>query len=131
MEIIITAWALDSYLELKASKVFLSSEYNEIIRPDVLKLKNYPNDPSFMNGKFWSVASDDHGQIAGGFKMKWHNFGAQRAQLRLTVCMIHHAYLCQAYVKTDAKYEKRQLAKFKVRLALIEKGQYTESGRLS
>jgi hypothetical protein len=57
--------------------------------------------------------------------------GAQKAQLRLTVGMFYQAYLCHAYVKTDTEYEKRQLAKFKVRLALIEKGQYTECGRLS
>jgi len=131
MEIIITAWALDSYLELRDSQAFSPNEYLEILRPDVLKLKSYPNDPKFVNGKFWSIASDDTGQISGGFKMKWHNLGAQRVQLRLLVGMYKEAILCQAYVKNDPKKEKRMLAKFKTHLALIELGRFVERGRLS
>jgi hypothetical protein len=42
MEIILTAWALDSYLELKHGNVFTDQEYKATIRPDVLLLKNYP-----------------------------------------------------------------------------------------
>lgn len=34
MEIIITQWALDSYLELKAETVFIVEEYKDVIRPD-------------------------------------------------------------------------------------------------
>ena len=40
MEIIITGWALDSYLELKHNKSFSAEHYKTIIRPDVLLLKN-------------------------------------------------------------------------------------------
>ena len=58
MNIIITQWALDSYLELKRLSTFSDSEYRKEIRPDVLLLKAYPNDPKFSNGKFWSVAQD-------------------------------------------------------------------------
>lgn len=58
MEIVITAWALDSYLELKHNGVFTPQEYEQVLRSDVLKLKNYPNDPSFLNNKFWSQATD-------------------------------------------------------------------------
>ena len=39
MKIVITAWALDSYLDLKHSGVFSSEEYKTKIRPDVLLLK--------------------------------------------------------------------------------------------
>lgn len=39
MEIIITQWALDSYLELKTENVFTVKEYKEVIRPDVLRLQ--------------------------------------------------------------------------------------------
>jgi hypothetical protein len=131
MEIIITVWALDSYLELRYSQVFSASEYREIIRPDVLRLKSYPQDPKFMNSKFWSIASDDAGQISGGFKMKWHNLGNQKVQLRLLIGMQKEAHLCQSYIKTDPKKEKRMLAKFKTHLALIELGRFTECGRLS
>jgi hypothetical protein len=131
MEIIITAWALDSYLELRDSQTFSAEDYREIIRPDALLLISYPNHPKFMNGKFWSIASDDGGQIAAGFKMKWHNLGSQRNQLRLLVGMFNEAYLCQSYVKNDSKKERRMLAKFKTHLALIEMGRFTDCGRLS
>lgn len=131
MEIIVTSWALDSYLELRDKKAFSPSEYREILRPDALKLLSYPDDPSFSNGKFWSIASFNGEQIPGGFKMKWHNLGSQRVQLRLPVGMFSLAFLCHAYIKTDHKFESRQMAKFKTRLELIKRGQYTECGRLS
>ncbi len=130
MEIIVTAWALDSYLDLKHRGTFTANDYNQIIRPDVLKLKRYPNDPSFLNGKFWSPATDLGGPIPGDFKMKWHNLGYRLIQLRLPIGMFSNAVLCHAYVKTDSKFEQRQLAKFKTRLELIRRGQYTECGRL-
>src|SRR3989338_562560 len=129
MEIVVTAWALYSYLDLKHRGAFTSDDYKQIIRPDVLKLRHYPNDPSFSNGKFWSPATDQNGSIPGGFKMKWHNFGFRLTQLRLPIGLFSNAMLCHAYVKTDSKFERRQLAKFKTRLELIKRGQYTECGR--
>jgi hypothetical protein len=48
MDIVITAWALDSYLELKHSHAFTDSEYKVTIRPDVILLKTYPQDPKFQ-----------------------------------------------------------------------------------
>ena len=36
MEIIITEWGLNSYLELKAQRAFTNEEYKRKIRPDVL-----------------------------------------------------------------------------------------------
>jgi hypothetical protein len=38
MEIIITKWALNSYLELRGKNTFTDEEYRKIIRPDVLLL---------------------------------------------------------------------------------------------
>ena len=61
MEVIITNWALNSYLEMKHSRVFNKEEYKRIIRPDVLRLKNYPDDQKFRNDKFWSIATDKTG----------------------------------------------------------------------
>ena len=58
MDIIITEWALNSYLELKQERVFSDEEYRILLRPDVLRLKSYPDDPKFNLGKFWSVAQD-------------------------------------------------------------------------
>jgi hypothetical protein len=52
MEIIITQWALDSYLDLKHASQFSAKDYRETIRPDVLLLLVFPNHPKFANGKF-------------------------------------------------------------------------------
>lgn len=131
MEIVITAWALDSYLELKHKNQFAVNDYKITIRPDVLLLKAFPQHPKFANNKFWSPATMNGVTLIGGFKMKWHNLGANRIQLRVPVGMFSEAYLCNAYVKTDSKAEARQMAKFKTRLELIRRGQYTECGRLS
>ena len=131
MDIIITAWALDSYLELKHKNQFSEDDYKMSIRPDVMFLKSYPTHPKFANNKFWSPASSTGLPLVGGFKMKWHNLGANRIQLRLSVGLMSKAFLLQAYVKTDPKAEARQLAKFKTRLELIRRGQFTECGRLS
>ncbi|MCK5493497.1 MAG: hypothetical protein KAJ14_10345, partial [Candidatus Omnitrophica bacterium] len=73
MEVIITSWALNSYLEMKNSRVFNKEEYKRTIRPDVLRLKHDPNNPKFRNHKFWSIATDRTGnKIQNGYKMKWH-----------------------------------------------------------
>lgn len=131
MEIILTAWALDSYLELKHKGVFDKAEYEQKIRPDVLLLERFPNDSKFKNNKFWSPATDRSGQIADGFKMKWHNVGNGRVQLRLPVGILGEAYLCAAYVKVGSAQEKRMIAKFKVCLELIRRGRYSQCGRIS
>lgn len=132
MDIVVTAWALDSYLNLKHTHVFTDQEYKGMIRPDVELLKTYPTDTKFQNGKFWSIATDGKGsKIPDGFKMKWHQVGAGNVQMRLPVGMFAEAYLCEAYVKTDPKKEKRMMAKFKTHLELIRRGQFTECGRLS
>jgi hypothetical protein len=131
MEIVITAWGLDSYLELRHANQFSAADYKKTIRPDVLLLKGFPEPADFANSKFWSPADYSGAAIIGGFKMKWHNLGDRRIQLRLSVGMMDEAFLLHAYVKTDPKAEARQLAKFKTRLELIRRGQYTECGRLS
>jgi hypothetical protein len=131
MEIIITAWALDSYLDLKHANQFSPADYKGTIRPDVTLLKTFPADPKFSSNKFWSPANLHGVTLAGGFKMKWHNLGANRIQLRLPVGMFSEAYLCHAYVKNNPKAEARELAKFETRLELIRRGMYTECGRLT
>ena len=132
MDIVITAWALDSYLDLKHAHVFTDQEYKGTIRPYVMLLKTFPTDVKFQNSKFWSIATDGKGsKISDGFKMKWHQIGAGKVQMRLPVGMFTEAFLCEAYVKTDPKKEKRMMAKFKTHLELIRRGQFTECGRLS
>lgn len=131
VDVVITQWGLDSYLELKHAAVFSDAEYWGTIRPNVELLRDYPAPPEFANGKFWSPASDASGIIPDGFKMKWHQVGPGRVQLRLPVGMLGHAYLCAAYVKDDPKAERRRLAKFKTHLALIREGNFHAYGRLT
>ncbi len=56
MEIIITEWALDSYLDLKSRRAFTNEQYEKVLRPDALRLKRYPSDPKFQVQQFWSIA---------------------------------------------------------------------------
>jgi hypothetical protein len=130
LEIVITQWALDSYLELKHDRTFTDQEYKQEIRPDVLLLKNYPKDPKFSNAKFWSIAESSGTRIYDGYKMKWHQVGNGKVQLRLPVGIMNEAYLCGAYVKGDPKKEKRRLEKFRTHLELIRQSRFTECGRL-
>ena len=132
VEIVITQWALNAYLDLKHSGAFTANEYKSVIRPDVLLLKTYPASPKFQNSKFWSNATDQgKNRIPDGFKMKWHNIGNGKMQLRLPMGMFSEAVLCEAYLKTNPQVEKRQLARFKVHLDLVRRGRFTECGRLS
>jgi hypothetical protein len=132
MEIIITEWALDSYLALKGKQAFSDAEYWKVMRPDVLLLKSYPTNPKFGQNKFWSEAQDSAKvRIPNGFKMKWHQMGNGKVQIRLPVGLFADALLCEAYVKENPKQEARRLARFKTHLQLIRQGRYTERGRLS
>lgn len=131
MDVVITDWALDSYLELKHERQFSTEDYRHTIRPDVLLLRIFPDPPQFGSNKFWSPADSMGVRIAGGFKMKWHHLGERQIQLRLPVGMMEEAFLFHAYVKTDPKRESRYLAKFKTRLELVRQNRYTERGRLS
>jgi hypothetical protein len=103
----------------------------------VLLLKVYPNHPKFSNGKFWSIATLNKNLLSDGFKMKWHNLGERRVQLRLLVGvgfkgkLTDTSCLIQAYVKTNPKAERRELLKLKTRLEMIRKGLYIERGRLT
>ncbi len=134
MQIIITEWALNSYLELKGEQVFSSSEYQNLIRPDVLRLKKFPHDTKFKQGKFWSVAQDNRSGliIPNGYKMKWHQIGNGLIQLRLTIGVFaDQCFLCEAYVKGNEKQERRKLAKFKTYLKMIRLNRYTIRGKLT
>lgn len=130
MEIVITDWALQSYLDLK--NVFSSVEYQQILRPDAELLKEYPRNPKFENGKFWGPCKDKSGTIIRrGYKMKWHNIGPGGIQLRLLVAIMDDtAYLCNAYVKDNANTDFREMAKLKTKIQLIDAGQFTFRGRL-
>lgn len=132
MDAVITEWALQSYLDLRARNVFSDQDYWDVIRPDVELLHSYPAHASFQNQKFWSVATDLAKQpIPHGFKMKWHNLGPGRVQLRLCVALWNgEALLCRGYVKENDTVDKREMAKLKIHLRAISQGTYTRRGKL-
>ena len=132
MEVIITQWALDSYLDLLyKQKAFTKIEYKNIIRPDVLLLKSFPNATKFKLQQFWCPAECPTGQkITDGFKIKWDSLGSGKIELRLPVALLKNAYLCEAYVKLGSKEEQRKLARFKTHLQLIRQNQHTVRGQL-
>ncbi|MBF0299966.1 MAG: hypothetical protein HQK51_14670 [Oligoflexia bacterium] len=138
MEIIVTEWALQSYLDLKSKQIFSQSEYKNTLRPDAELLKKYPNDPKFKNDKFWGPATLDGQIIKTGYKMKWHNIGPGKVQLRLPVVIVEtelsgkkeeRAFLCSSYVKDD-KTDKREMARLKIKIKKILDGNYFYRGTI-
>lgn len=138
MDVIITGWALDSYISLKASASFTDHEYRSTLRPDAELLKGYPKVSKFTVSKFWGPATFKGFAIPYGHKMKWHNFGNGNLQLRLCVVIIsselndevkERAFLCTGYVKDD-KSDKREMARLKIKIAKILDGTYEYRGEL-
>ena len=134
MDVVITEWSLNSYLDLKHRQVFSKQEYHMILRPDAELLKEGwpPCNSKFLNPKFWGPATGLMGKtIQHGYKMKWHNIGNGRVQLRLAVVVLNgKIFLCQGYVKSDDKIDKRQMALLKNRINDIANGTYNYRGLL-
>lgn len=135
-DVVITEWALDTYLNLKHGQVFSAVEYRAILRPDVELLRDgIPSPhPKFNNPKFWGPATQPGGvTLPGGYKMKWHNLGAGQVQLRLAVANVsgvRAAFLCEAYVKSNDATDRRMLARFKSHMNKIALGQYSSRGKI-
>ena len=131
MQVVITEWALQSYLDLYG--VFTMEEYHQILRPDAQLLKDYPNNQKFSNNKFWGPCKDKSGSIIHqGYKMKWHNIGSGLVQLRLLVVLSNNiAYLCNAYVKDNESTDYREMAKLKTKIQLINEGRFIFRGRFT
>lgn len=112
--------------------MFTDQDYWKVLRPDVELLHSYPADAKFGNSKFWGPATDRTGKtIQHGFKMKWHNLGPGKVQLRLGVAIYSgSAYLCHAYVKSSDKVDKRKMATLKHRIRQISLGQFTQRGTI-
>lgn len=130
MDIIITSWALRSYLRIHHSNQLPEDEYWGTIRPDILRLRQLTDDPKFQVGKFWSPAAGHGISVQNGFKMKWHQVGDGAVQLRLPILLLDDAFLCEAYVKDGDSTERRALAKFAVHAQRIREGNYEICGRL-
>jgi hypothetical protein len=66
-----------------------------------------------------------------GYKMKWHQLGPGNVQLRLPVMSFtRSAFLCEAYVKSNAATDQRKMARFKTHMNLISQGRYPYRGEL-
>ena len=142
MDVIITEWALQSYLDLKGKGIFSVQDYRTILRPDAELLKTEDpfdvNHPRFGNAKFWGPATFKGNIIKYGYKMKWHNFGPGKNQLRLCVVIVlselqgksaQRAFLCTGYVK-DTNREKREMARLKIKIQKILDGTYSYRGKI-
>lgn len=131
MRILITEWALDAYLEM-VERDFTEAEYWTILRPDIERLRDYPTDPFFQLEKRWSPAQTGRGaDVESGFKMKWHNLGPGKIQLRLCVAIIgDEAWLCHAYSKTDPRLDHRNGVKLVDRIQSIRDGHAVIRGEI-
>lgn len=135
MKVNITEWATDSYFDLVVSQKAVSvNAYKTVIRPDVELIKTETSFPfqnqKFSNHRFWSAATVGGVTISAGFKMKWHNFGSGKFQLRLCIGILNNeAFLCRAYVK-DQKSEKREMANFKIHARRLVIGNFTKKGEI-
>ncbi len=131
LDIIITGWALRSYLRIRHADQLPDDEYWSTIRPDILRLRHLEDDPKFNVAKFWSPAVGHGIGVQNGFKMKWHQVGNGQVQIRLPILLLEDAFLREAYVKDGDSTEKRALAKFAVHAQQIRNGNYEICGRLS
>ncbi len=131
MRIIITEWGLDSYLDLLGQKVFSRAEYWSTLRPDVKKLLHYPTLVDFGNSQFWGPAKSPKGTVSDGYKMKWHNIGPGKVQLRLCVAILGSmAYACHAFVKNNKAGDLINGAKLRSRIELLKQGRANLRGEL-
>ncbi|MEB3196522.1 MAG: hypothetical protein VKP62_04895 [Candidatus Sericytochromatia bacterium] len=130
MDIVITNWALRSYMRLRHTGHISAVDYWDTIRPDLLRLHRLAEDPKFQVAKFWSPAFSQGISVQNGYKMKWHQMGDGAVQLRLPVLLLGDAFLCEAYVKDGSPTEKRALARFAVHAQRIREGHYEVCGRL-
>ncbi len=89
MEVIITEWGLQSYIESK-NKIFSETDYKTQLRPDAELLKTDdpfdPHHPKFSNDKFWGPAKSVGKITKFGYKMKWHNFGVWKSSISFMCC---------------------------------------------
>ena len=142
MEVIITEWGLQSYIDLKSKGIFGISDYKNTLRPDASLLKTDdpfdPNHPRFSNSKFWGPATLNGNIISHGYKMKWHNFGNGNVQLRLCIVIatteikgtkLQRTFICNSYVRDD-KTNKREMAALKIKIKKILDGNFNYRGSL-
>ena len=133
MDIVITEWAFQSYLELKHKGAFTMAQYHQELRPAAMKLAVYPKDPFFRDSKKWGPAQDKNGvHIDYGYKLKWHNMGNGKVQLKcLVVIWNNKSFLCDSYIKTSDSLDKRRCSRLKSKIYDISQGHYYHRGYLT
>ena len=117
MNIILTKKAFENYLNLKDKlHAFTTDEFNNIIKPDVFLLRQYPNNVKFNLQQFWCIVKESNNKtINNGFKMKWDSLGNSNNEIRLLVAIINdNAYLCRAYLKKDYEHLQYKNLKFDI-----------------
>lgn len=142
MEVIITEWGLQSYIDLKSMGIFTDQDYKTHLRPDAELLKTDdpfdPSHPKFSNSKFWGLATLSGKIVKYGYKMKWHNLGPGNVQLRLCVVILEsiiekvklqRGFICNSYVKDD-KTDAREMARIKIKIQKIQDGTFVYRGKL-
>jgi len=121
-------------MDLKSQNIFSDQEYKEILRPNVELLKaGLPLEhEKFRQNKFWGPVTDMSGMVVkGAYKMKWHNIGPGRVQLRLLIGIANDsAWLCEAFVKLSDKVDKRFAAKMKIRMKDLNEGNVILRGKI-
>lgn len=132
MDVFITDWSLNTYLELKHKRAFTDLEYRSLLRPDAEKLKYYPHDQKFQHNVGWGPAQEKGGvNLRHGFKLKWHNIGSGKVQLRVAVAIVGSmAFLCRGYVKSSDAVDKREIARLKKHINRICLGRINLKGKL-
>lgn len=132
MDVFVTDWALQSYLELKQKRVFSDDEYHNKLRPDAEKIKNYPTDAKFTKNIGWGPAKEKGGaNVLHGFKLKWKQIGSGRVQLRVGVAILAgEAYLCRGYVKNSDAIDKMEIARLKIHINRIVNANFKKIGKL-
>jgi hypothetical protein len=53
LDVLITEWALRSYLNIVHAGLMRRDEYLSVVRPDVERLEAFPVDPKFALAGFW------------------------------------------------------------------------------
>lgn len=131
MRILITEWALASYLDLRKDGVLSREVYWQVLRPDIESLAELSSSERFKDASFWGPAQALGGRrVQDGWKMKWHNVGNAR-QLRLCVALVDRdAYLCHAYQKSSASGDWMEGAKLEVRIQIIREGKAEVRGAI-
>lgn len=131
MDIIVTEWMVEAQLDLISKNAFSKEEYESTLLPDIKLLKEFPSNEKFRNSKFWGLATVNGKVIKHGYKMKWHNVGNGKVQLRLSTAIFNSkAFLCNLYVKRDDKVDSKEMLKFKVKIQKILDNNFVIRGTL-